>query len=938
MKNILFLFFSLIFLCAGAVQSQNIISIDVSKVTPGVLRNEYDMGNPGPPGRKIKINNLYMTISGKPVIPVMGEMHYVRVPKAGWQDRLLKMKAAGINIVSTYVFWIYHEEIEGEFNWSGNRDLRAFLKLCKKDGLYVFLRIGPWSHGEVRNGGFPDWLLQKRYIHPRSEDPVFQHYVKQYFAQIATQVRGLLYKNGGPVIGIQLENEYSGGKKGEQYIMWLKKTAIEDGMDVPMYAVTGWGNTSIPKDQVIPLWGGYPGAPWNPDLKKIKNNPSFTFGDPRSPGNIFQGKKQTGYHPDTKIYPFFTVEMGLGNQITYHRRPVFSAIDGLAIAVTRLGSGANMLGYYMFTGGSDQTGTLTTLEEDRKNTGYWNRYPIISYDFQTAIRETGELAPSYYQIKKLNYFVDEFGSRLAPMMPVIGPQKNPHKKLLYSVRVKGGAGYLFGSNYYRGVSKPEQKNIQFNIKLRDERLRFPQKPVDIPDSSVFIWPFNFMMSHVLLKYATAQPLCRIRGKEGTDWFFIQNRGIRPEFCFDPATLSDIHTSSGSIMRDRHKTIISGIQPGLNAIITIRDKNGNVGHIHVLSSEEAKHVWLFDYEGVKYLFLSKSNLYLDHNRLHVYGPANKMKITELAGTAELSDGHGILSPKQSGVFPEYDLSVPEQHISLDLKSHPILSDATWLKASVDKVNPENELWHRFFIKEFNLGDPAKIKSAKMILFSQIPCNIRINGTWLNQSVKAGGLNDLDITGYVRKGKNALLLAFPFMAGDSAFAATIKVGYENSNQIQFSTDRSWLTWQSYTYPAPWDHLTKLQAPDTAGALKPDYNRQIQPREWTLTIPDGYLNGLSNLYLHIHYIGDRAQCRLHYRLIADNFNNGASWNIALKKFGDRLAGQQLRLEVYPLNAGYKVYFDRKPSPEDLGRADITGIRTIPEYEKTLILSNSQ
>ncbi|HKJ32935.1 MAG TPA: beta-galactosidase, partial [Balneolales bacterium] len=430
MKKYLFLIICLAFSYTQSTWAQQTISIDASKVKEPKISYPFNMGNPGPAGKQIKINNLYMTMGGKPMLPVMGEMHFSRVPRKKWQDILLKMKAAGIQVISTYVFWIHHEEIEGQFNWSGNENFRAFLKLCKKDGLYVFARIGPWSHGEVRNGGFPDWLLKKKYIRPRSNDPVFQQYVREYFKQISMQMKGLLYKDGGPVIGIQLENEYSGGKGGEKYIEWLKKTAIQDGMNAPYYAVTGWGNASIPKDQVIPLWGGYPGAPWNPNLKKITNSSSFVFEDSRSSGNIYQGARRKGYHPDTKIYPYFTVELGLGNEITYHRRPVFSPIDGLTIALSKLGSGANMIGYYMFAGGSNPVGELSTMEENRSQTGYWNSYPIISYDFQTAIKETGELAPSYYQIKKLHYFINEFGSQLAPMMPVIGPQKNPHKNLL----------------------------------------------------------------------------------------------------------------------------------------------------------------------------------------------------------------------------------------------------------------------------------------------------------------------------------------------------------------------------------------------------------------------------------------------------------------------------------------------------------------------------
>ena len=91
-------------------------------------------------------------------MPVMGEFHFTRYPQDEWRDALLKMKAGGIDIVATYVFWIHHEEVRGEYDWSGQRSLREFLKLCHELGLYAFVRMGPWSHGEVRNGGFPDWL------------------------------------------------------------------------------------------------------------------------------------------------------------------------------------------------------------------------------------------------------------------------------------------------------------------------------------------------------------------------------------------------------------------------------------------------------------------------------------------------------------------------------------------------------------------------------------------------------------------------------------------------------------------------------------------------------------------------------------------------------------------------------------------------------------
>ncbi len=926
---------SLILFSSQVSYAQNIISINASKIKEPAITNPFHMGNPGPVGKEIRINNLYMTIGGKPVIPVMGEMHFSRVPRQNWQDILLKMKAAGITVVSTYIFWIHHEEIEGQFNWSGNENFRAFLKLCKKDGLYVFARIGPWSHGEVRNGGFPDWLLEKKHIHPRSDDPVFQQYVREYLRQIGLQMKGLMYNDGGPVIGIQLENEYSGGSHGEKYILWLKKTAIKNGMDVPFYAVTGWGNASVPKDQVIPLWAGYPGAPWNPNLKKITDNNSFVFGDSRSSGNVYQGTAGKRYQTDTKHYPFFTVELGLGNEITYHRRPVFSPIDGLAIATAKLGSGANMLGYYMFAGGSNPVGELSTMEENRNQTGYWNRYPIISYDFQTAIKETGELAPSYYQVKKLHYFLNEFGGKLAPMMPVIGSQKDPHKNLLYSVRTNGKSGYLFGINYYRGYEKPEHRNVRFNIALKHEHLIFPENPVNIPDSTIFIWPFNLQMKNVLLRYATAQPLCKITQNGIVNWYFVQNRGILPEFSFDAKTVSKIETNSGKVKHIGNCLVINDLKPELNTIITIKSKQGKTEYVHVLSYEESLHVWLFHDHGKKQLFYSKDNLYMNNNRLHVFGPSNHLKVIALSGKPDFSWKGRPLQVNMTDKLREYEMNVPAKHVKLTLKPESILSGVQWLRASELKVPKGRKLWHKIFIKGFNLGNPSGVKSATLYLASQIPGKLKINHRWINQKIVPGELNKLDITGYVRQGNNRVMLDFPYIQGDSAFAAHLKVEYFNSDKVTFLTNESWLTSDSYTIPASWSYIQGLHAAVVVSKRKVSGESGVEPKEWALQIPDGYLKGLSNLYLHISYIGDRARCRLHYRLIQDNFNDGTPWHMALKRFEDRISGQQLKFAVYPLEPGYKIYFDKKPPQSELGKAEITSVRAIPEYSVNLFLN---
>ena len=128
-----------------------------------LVRGHLNLGGANPQGGRIDVNNLYLERDGKPWVPIMGEFHFSRGSRQHWYRELCKMKAGGVTVVATYLFWIYHEEEEGRFDFTGDRDIRAFLLACQRAGLEAVIRIGPWAHGECRNGGFPDWLLQKPY-------------------------------------------------------------------------------------------------------------------------------------------------------------------------------------------------------------------------------------------------------------------------------------------------------------------------------------------------------------------------------------------------------------------------------------------------------------------------------------------------------------------------------------------------------------------------------------------------------------------------------------------------------------------------------------------------------------------------------------------------------------------------------------------------------
>ncbi|MBQ7637342.1 MAG: beta-galactosidase [Clostridia bacterium] len=443
----------------------------------------------------------YLTRNGKPWLPVMGEFHFSRYPKRFWKEELEKMRSGGVDIVSTYVFWNHHEEIRGNIRWNEERDLHAFLSCCREAGLLAFLRPGPWCHGEARHGGFPDWLLKTGW-ELRKNDTRYLEAVRRFWTSMFLQIESDLHKNGGPVIGIQIENEYgSGGPDGgDAHIRALTSLALEIGFDVPYRTATGW-NAFV--GDLLPVSGGYVEEPWNQSTDELPANDSFLFFDKEHLQNIGT------YHFDPSKFPFLTAELGGGLQVTYNRRPRVSAQDTGAASLVKLGSGANLMGYYVFHGGTNPVGELSTLQECRE-AGDACDLPALSYDFQALLREYGQAAPSYCEVRMLALFIHDFGETLAPMDASIPPEspRDPEdtESLRTSVRSKGDSGFMFVNNYQRRrVMKKHE-----HVRLRAGGVEFPE--TDILPGEYFFLPFNMKLGASVLISALATPLCKVRDR------------------------------------------------------------------------------------------------------------------------------------------------------------------------------------------------------------------------------------------------------------------------------------------------------------------------------------------------------------------------------------------------------------------------------------------
>lgn len=554
---------TIVFLASCSSETRSTYELTSPQTSKEIKSGHLNMGVPG----KIDVNSYYMSLDGKPAIPVLGEFHFSRYPQEQWEEEILKIKAGGITILPTYVFWAIHEEREGVFDWSGNKNLRHFLELCKKHDMPVIIRIGPFCHGEIRNGAIPDWIFAKP-IDVRSNDPLYLHYVDRLYGEIAKQMEGLYFKDGGPIIGCQLENEHQHSaapwginyigepvdnttatydsdfakigvsvqeKKitteelGNEHMRTLKAMAEKHGIITPIYTATGWGNAAVIGNEAIPVTSAYTYPFWvEPAMSEF-----CKFKDIH---------KHPDYEPVRYIptdFPSFCVEMGAGIQMTYKRRPIVPGLASEALMVRTLGSGSNGIGYYMYHGGSTpkMEGGVGTFADEAMG------MPKVSYDFQAPIGEFGLEGTMYRNLRLLHLFLADFGSQLAPMETVlpenwetITPENR--KDLRYCARMKDNRGFIFMVNFQdHDQERYNQEGLKIKLNLNGETLCIPAEgSFTLPKDQSVIIPFNLDMSGTLLKYATAQLLMKIPDNGKEHYFFFAREGMKVEYAFEDKTV------------------------------------------------------------------------------------------------------------------------------------------------------------------------------------------------------------------------------------------------------------------------------------------------------------------------------------------------------------------------------------------------------------------
>ncbi len=304
-------------------------------------------------------------LDGKPFQIISGSIHYPRVPRAYWRDRLRMAKAMGLNSITTYVFWDVHEPRPGVYDFSGNLDVAEFIREAQQEGLYVILRPGPYVCAEWEWGGYPSWLLKDPTMQVRSRDPKFLAAARAWLLRLGKELAPLQIGNGGPIIAVQVENEYGSYGDDHEYMEDIHHMLADAGFTKALL-FTADGAEELPRGSL-------------PELPAAIN---FGPGDARKSFAILRKLRPQGPFMNAEYWDGWFDHWGSSHAHTNARQQA-SELDWML----RQGYSVSI---YMFHGGTS-FGWMNGANSNGKN----YEPDVTSYDYDAVLDESGHPTPKY---------------------------------------------------------------------------------------------------------------------------------------------------------------------------------------------------------------------------------------------------------------------------------------------------------------------------------------------------------------------------------------------------------------------------------------------------------------------------------------------------------------------------------------------------------------
>lgn len=330
-------------------------------------------------------------LNGKPFRIISGEMHYARIPRAYWRDRFRMAKAMGLNAVTTYVFWNVHEPRPGLYDFSGNLDVTEFLREAQQEGLYVILRPGPYACAEWEFGGFPAWLLKDHSTVVRSRDPKFLEPAKRWIQRLGQELAPLQIGNGGPVILVQVENEYGSFGDDHAYMQAIHKMFVDAGFTKSqLYTADGADEVpagSLPDLPVGINFGGNQAGTAQAEFAKLTKL--------RPNGPFFNSEFWDGW------FDHWGGKHGVTNAATEASNLDWMLRQGYSVSL------------YMFHGGTS-FGWMNGANSDNKT----YEPDVTSYDYDSPLDESGRTTPKYVKFRET---IANATGAAPPPVPAVAP-------------------------------------------------------------------------------------------------------------------------------------------------------------------------------------------------------------------------------------------------------------------------------------------------------------------------------------------------------------------------------------------------------------------------------------------------------------------------------------------------------------------------------------
>ena len=325
-----------------------------------------------PPSHTFGVEGERFMLDGKPFVIRSGEMHYQRVPHEYWHDRMKKMRALGLNTLTTYVFWNVHEPKPGVWDFAGDLDLGAYLKDAQEEGLFVLLRPGPYVCAEWDLGGLPSWLLADEQMKIRSSDPKFLAAAERYIKKVGEIAAPMQVAKGGPILMVQVENEYGSFGNDHEYTGAILKMLRDAGFDGTFYTADGSEDKMFAGGPLPGILAAINfGASDDPEAQ-FANFAKFRTGVPKMVGEFWTGWFD---HWGEK----------------HHKTDPAQEAKNLEWLLSR-GIGVNL---YMVHGGTSWGPMAGANFSDLYEPD------ISSYDYDAPIDEAGRLTPKFYALREV---------------------------------------------------------------------------------------------------------------------------------------------------------------------------------------------------------------------------------------------------------------------------------------------------------------------------------------------------------------------------------------------------------------------------------------------------------------------------------------------------------------------------------------------------------